>query len=92
MSGVPDEMPDIPQVDDPGKYDRLCFRVGGAVSVVGIALISFFFYDGVHAEESLAAMADVTHLRVEATILGGAIVLFGLAIAVGGPIAYREFR
>lgn len=32
MSGVPDEMPDIPETDDRGEYDSVFFRIGGAPS------------------------------------------------------------
>lgn len=92
MSGVPDEMPDIPETDDRGKYDSLFFRIGGGISVLGVALVSFFLYQGVNSDESLAAAADVTHLRLEATLVGVGIVLLGLCVAVGGPVLSRKVR
>lgn len=83
-------MNDVPRPDDPGKYDRVFFRIGGGISTLGIAVVSFFFYEGIHSPRSLAQIAGVTDLRLEGTIVGITIVLVGLLIAMGGPVLYCE--
>lgn len=90
MSGVPDEMPDIPTGDDRGKYDSVFFRVGGGISVGGAAMIAFLYYDRYPSSPSLAEIAGVADRRVEFAAIGLLVVVFGLLVAVGGPILYRE--